>query len=95
LPVCWESGRQHQHLCAAQRQCLEQLRKAQVVADRAADGDALAVIGDNLAAGQHCGALLVANAVRTGDVEHVDLAVARDLLALAVEHIGDVRDFAA
>ncbi len=42
-----EGGRQRDHFGAAVGQGLEQLRKAQVVADRAADRDTLAIIGDD------------------------------------------------
>ena len=81
-----EGGGQRDHLRALLRQRLEQAGKAQVVADRAADGDALAVVGDDEVAGLDGRALLIRGAVGSGDVEQMDFSIARDFLAFAVEY---------
>ena len=54
-----EGGGEGDDLGALFRQRLEKVGKAQVVADRAADGDALAIVGDDLVARLHRLALLV------------------------------------
>ena len=80
-----ERRRQRDDLGALCRQGLEQIGETQVVADRAADSDAFAIVGDDCVASLHRLALPVGSAVRRGDVEEMDLAIARDLLAFAVE----------
>ena len=80
-----EGGGKRDDLGALFRQRLEEVGKAKVVADRAADGDAFAVVGDDLVARLHRRAFLVSRAVGRGDVEEMDLAIASDLLALTVE----------
>ena len=80
-----EGGGHRDHLGALFRQRLKKIGKTQVVADRAADRDAFAIVGDDLVARLHRRALLVGGAVGRHDVEQVDLAVAGDLLALAIK----------
>ena len=87
-----EGGGQGDDFGALVGERLEQPGKAEVVADRAAHRDALAIIGDDEIAGLHGRALPVGGAVGRRHVEEVDLAVARDLLALPVEHHGGVVD---
>src|ERR1700761_7062428 len=81
-----ESGRQRNDLRALLSKRLEQVGEAQIVADRTADGDAFAIIGDGgRLAGLHRRALVIDDAVRRRDVKEMDLAIARDLFALTVE----------
>ena len=80
-----EGGRHRDHLRAFFHQRLEEVGKPQVVADRTADRDPFAIVGDHLVARLHRRALLVGGSVGRHHVEEVDLAVAGDLLALAIK----------
>jgi hypothetical protein len=80
-----EGGGHRDHLGAFLRQRLEQVGKTQVVADRATDGDPLAVVGDDRIARLDRRAFPIGGSVRGRHVEEVNLAVAGDLGAIAVE----------
>ena len=80
-----EGGRQRDHVRAFFRQCLKQIGKAQVITNRAADGQAFAIIGHDCIARLHRCAFVILLAVWRRDVEHMNLAIARDLFARAIE----------
>ena len=72
-----EVGRDGQDRRAGQRERAVELREAQVVADRQADGGAVDVGRDQPVAGRHPGRLGVDRAGLDRDVEQVDLAIPR------------------
>ena len=77
---------QHDHLGATGGERLEQSGEAKIVADGAAHRDAVAIVGRKRVPRLEAGALAIRHAVRRGDVEHMDLAVARHFPPGAVEH---------
>ena len=87
LPVVLAGGQgegagQEDDLGALFAQLPEQVGEADVVADRAADLDAVGFVGDDLIAGAVAVAFAVAGAVGGDDVEQVHLAVARQFGAV-------------
>ena len=81
-----ERGGDENHLGALPPQGEEQFRKAKIIADRQAKPRVRRAGNDNLLAGAEQAAFAVARAARRGDVEQVDLAVARQLGAVRAEH---------
>jgi hypothetical protein len=65
---------------------LEEIGETNIVADRTADGEVLARIGHDRVARRESRALAILRAVGRRDVEHVDLAISRDLGAGAIEN---------
>ena len=60
-------------------------RKAQIVANCAADLEPFAVIGHDGVASLEGGAFMIFGAVRRRDVEHMDLTITRHFLAVAIK----------
>ena len=86
-----ERGGNEQHLGAAVLdQAAIELGKAEVVADRQADGRARDIDDHELVARGGRVGLAQRRAARDVDVEQVDLAVARDQLAARIDHHGGV-----
>ena len=80
-----EVGGHGQDLGAGQRERPVQLREADVVADRQAEGRAVEGRGDGSVAGGHARGFRVGRALVDRDVEEVDLAVGRGDVAVRVD----------
>ena len=80
-----EGSREQDHLGPAQGENSEDLREAEVVAGREAERDAVQLEGDDLVARRDRGRFLVRRDAVERDVEHVDLAVGGDDLAVGIK----------
>jgi hypothetical protein len=85
-----ERGRHEQHLGAVARESAVELREAQVVADRAAERRERGTRHHRLRPGETRRRFLHRHAAGQGDVEEMDLPVARDDRAGGVDHAARV-----
>ena len=81
-----EGGRNGDDRRAGIGQGTIELGESDVVADRAADADAVFVVGDDVGAAAHDVGLAIALAAGGDDVEEMDFAVAGQLRAVAAEY---------